>query len=258
MSISTLVCLIPFSFQWNSTGMTGFLQDSTGIPVDSCGFHWNSTGMTGFLQDSTGIPLDSTGIPLEWPDSCRNRWGTVKYWVLPTVAKTSNMVLGDHPSRWNGVSLWLITNKPVKPLSQLPSISRYNDQSLMVSPGEIFRCGSAAWINAPRITEYWTGCKAHMMPPMRAWKSKMSRRKRFDPVELCFKGLEAPKEVPSYYIDISNCNPKKRSSQTSCPAGVHKGARFTIPGGNSALWESQKYVSSFRQDFPEMGGDSAK
>ena len=46
--------------------MTGFLQDSSGIPVDSCGFHWNSTQMTGFLQDS-----------------CRNRWGTVKYCFPP-------------------------------------------------------------------------------------------------------------------------------------------------------------------------------
>ena len=45
-SISTLVCLISVLFQWNSSG----------IPVDS-------TGMTGFLQDS-----------------CRHRWGTVKYW----------------------------------------------------------------------------------------------------------------------------------------------------------------------------------
>ena len=82
----------PVLFQWNSSG----------IPVDSCGFHWNSTGMTGFLQDSTGIPVDSTGIPLEWPDSCgfhrnstgmtgflqdscRNRWGTVKYWWFSKV-----------------------------------------------------------------------------------------------------------------------------------------------------------------------------
>ena len=51
MSISTLVCLIiliPVEFQQNSYG-----------------FLW--------------IPVDSTGIPLEWPDSCRNRWGTVKY-----------------------------------------------------------------------------------------------------------------------------------------------------------------------------------
>ena len=71
MSISTLVCLIPFSFQWNSSGIP---LESTGIPLewlDSCRippeFLW--------------IPVDSTGIPLEWPDSCRNRWGTVKYWV---------------------------------------------------------------------------------------------------------------------------------------------------------------------------------
>ena len=50
MSISTLVCLIPFLFQWNSSR----------------------------------IPMDSTRIPLEWPDSCRNRWGTVKYWWKAT------------------------------------------------------------------------------------------------------------------------------------------------------------------------------
>ena len=54
-SISTLVCLISVLFQWNSSR----------IPVDSCGFHRNSTGMTGFLQDS-----------------CRNRWGTVKYCLI--------------------------------------------------------------------------------------------------------------------------------------------------------------------------------
>ena len=69
-SISTLVCLISVLFEWNSSR----------IPVDSCGFHWNSSGMTGFLQDSTGIPV-------EWPDSCRNRWGTVKYCCQGTSRK---------------------------------------------------------------------------------------------------------------------------------------------------------------------------
>ena len=44
--------LIPVEFQRNSSG----------IPQESTGIHRNSTGMTGFLQDS-----------------CRNRWGTVKY-----------------------------------------------------------------------------------------------------------------------------------------------------------------------------------
>ena len=60
MSVATLVCLIPFLFQWNSSRIS-----------------MDSTGMTGFLQDSTGIPLEGL-------DSCRNRWGTVKYWVLLT------------------------------------------------------------------------------------------------------------------------------------------------------------------------------
>lgn len=46
--------------------------------------------------------------------------------------------------------------------------------------------------------------------------------------------------------------------RTSCPAGVHSGARFTTPAGNPHNWESRKYDSSFRQDFPGTGGDAAK
>ena len=48
---STLFCLIPVLFQ-----------------SYSCGIQWNSCHSCRFLW-----------IPLEWQDSCRNRWGTVKY-----------------------------------------------------------------------------------------------------------------------------------------------------------------------------------
>ena len=55
---STLFCLIPVLFQ----------SYSSGIPEESC---------------------HSCGIPVEWQDSCRNRWGTVKYCPQR-----------EHPSRW--------------------------------------------------------------------------------------------------------------------------------------------------------------
>jgi len=51
---STLFCLIPVLFQSYSSGIPEESCHSCGIPVipvDSCGFHWNSTGMTGFLQE---------------------------------------------------------------------------------------------------------------------------------------------------------------------------------------------------------------
>jgi len=58
---STLFCLIPVLFQSYSSGIPEeschsceIPVESCGIPVipvDSCGFHWNSTGMTGFLQE---------------------------------------------------------------------------------------------------------------------------------------------------------------------------------------------------------------
>ena len=77
-----------YGFHWNSTGMTGFLQHSTGIPVDSCGFHRNSTGMTGFLQDS-----------------CRNRWGTVKYCHSMLALSLLNFILIIKKTPFNWLQL---------------------------------------------------------------------------------------------------------------------------------------------------------
>ena len=116
-----------------------FQPDSILIPVEfqrnSYGFHWNSTGMTGFQQDSTGIPVDSTGIPLEWPDSCRNRWGTVKYWEMWGYQVCQDMLTGfkfnsrGHPwahkgqgSRtkliWEALSNWENNSKRVAELTK--------------------------------------------------------------------------------------------------------------------------------------------
>ena len=84
-----------YGFHWNSTGMTGFLQDSSEIPVDSCGFHRNSTGMTGFLQDS-----------------CRNRWGTIKYcWQQEARHDAKTCEQKDSPIKQNPFLNFLYLNR---------------------------------------------------------------------------------------------------------------------------------------------------
>ena len=49
--------------------------------MDSCGFHWNDWIPAGFHRNSTGFHRNSTGMTGFLQDSCRNRWGTVKYWT---------------------------------------------------------------------------------------------------------------------------------------------------------------------------------
>ena len=66
-------------------------------------FQWNlveSSGVQWIPVDSSPVPLDSTRfhqILLEWPDSDRNRGGTVKYWLW---------VLQDAPHRWVSWKAW--------------------------------------------------------------------------------------------------------------------------------------------------------